>query len=292
MAARKGSKAVAKKDEQALAVASDLVADAGAGLASDVDDYALPFIRVAQALTPQLDKNEPVYIKELEQGDIFNTVTSEVWEGSEGILVVPCLSRTDFIVWRPKRGGFVASYNKAQGAKLLAQCTRDEKNRDILPDGNILQRTGTTFCLVIDEETFEAAPAILALTSTQYKYWRKWNSVMQTIKLISGGKRVAAPAYACVYRLSTVQESNDQGKWHSWVPQLAGPIEGLCGKMDISESESILLNANVLQAARDFLGAVQQGEAQVDYSKMEDDATATAAPPEPPAGEDGDDDVM
>ena len=56
-----------------------LEADAGVGLENiTTDDMQIPFIRIIQALSPQLQKDDPLYIKGAEQGDIFNTVSQEV----------------------------------------------------------------------------------------------------------------------------------------------------------------------------------------------------------------------
>ena len=68
-----------------------LEADAGVGLENiTTEDMQIPFIRIIQALSPQLQKDDPLYIKGAEQGDIFNTVTHQVWKAEEGITVVPC----------------------------------------------------------------------------------------------------------------------------------------------------------------------------------------------------------
>src|SRR5437899_832431 len=60
-------------------------AEAGAGLEDMTQqDRVTPFIALIQALSPQVDKNKPQYIEEAEQGDIFNTVTGEVYKTDEG----------------------------------------------------------------------------------------------------------------------------------------------------------------------------------------------------------------
>ena len=49
----------------------------------------IPFIRILQALSPQLNKQDSLYIKGAEQGDIFNTVNQEIYKADEGVIVVP-----------------------------------------------------------------------------------------------------------------------------------------------------------------------------------------------------------
>jgi hypothetical protein len=54
--------------------------DSGAGLENfTTEDMQIPFIRILQALSPQLNKQDPLYIKGAEQGDIFNTVSGEIY---------------------------------------------------------------------------------------------------------------------------------------------------------------------------------------------------------------------
>ena len=55
-------------------------------------DIQIPFLRIIQALSPQIKKTDSEFIEGASQGDIFNTVTQEVYKADEGVLVVPCLS--------------------------------------------------------------------------------------------------------------------------------------------------------------------------------------------------------
>ena len=65
-------------------------ASSGGGLEEVTsEDIQIPFLRVLQALSPQIKKSDPAYIKGAEQGGIFNTVTKKFWSGDEGVLVIP-----------------------------------------------------------------------------------------------------------------------------------------------------------------------------------------------------------
>ena len=92
-----------------------LEADAGVGLENiTTEDMQIPFIRIIQALSPQLQKDDPLYIKGAEQGDIFNTVTHQVWKAEEGIVVVPCYFEQKLLEFVPRSqgGGFVQELSK------------------------------------------------------------------------------------------------------------------------------------------------------------------------------------
>jgi hypothetical protein len=79
--------AVAKAKAKETAVSTDVLDDifetAGEGAAFDSSEMQIPFVRVLQALSPQLNKKKPEYIEGAAQGDLFNTVTNE-WSGEAG----------------------------------------------------------------------------------------------------------------------------------------------------------------------------------------------------------------
>ena len=79
---------------------SEMATDSGLGLTNvTADDMQIPFLRILQALSPQLVKTNSDYIKGAEQGDIFNTVTHQVWKAEEGITVVPCYFEQKLLGW-------------------------------------------------------------------------------------------------------------------------------------------------------------------------------------------------
>jgi len=85
-------------------------ADAGSGFEEVTSsDIQIPFIRIIQALSPQLKKTDPSFIEGASQGDIFNTVTKTLWNGEEGILVIPSYFQQKLLEFIPRNqgGGFV-----------------------------------------------------------------------------------------------------------------------------------------------------------------------------------------
>ena len=73
------SKAVAKAKAKAN-LPSEEVLDLlsmheGEGLDYETSDLQIPFIRIIQALSPQINKRDPAYIDGASSGDVFNTVT-------------------------------------------------------------------------------------------------------------------------------------------------------------------------------------------------------------------------
>src|SRR6266550_2348444 len=118
-AAKAPGTAVAKKPEtpgQLVApseLQARLLADAGIG-SQDMgkDDKVTPFLGLVQGLSPQLDENKPQYLEAAKIGSIFNSVTGEVFLGSEGVRVIPILFKKVYNAWIPRDlgGGFLGSY--------------------------------------------------------------------------------------------------------------------------------------------------------------------------------------
>ena len=54
------------------------------------EDLALPFVRILGQLSPQVTAGDAKYIEAAKPGMIYNTVTSELYDGKIGIMVIPC----------------------------------------------------------------------------------------------------------------------------------------------------------------------------------------------------------
>ena len=54
------------------------------------DDLALPFVRILGQLSPQVTAGDSKYMENAKPGMIYNTVTSELYDGKTGIKVIPC----------------------------------------------------------------------------------------------------------------------------------------------------------------------------------------------------------
>ena len=84
--------------------------NAGAGLEKiGSDEMQIPFLRILQALSPQLNKQDSLYIKGAEQGDLFNTVSNRIYKADEGMVVINVAFETKYLEFqlRSAGGGFV-----------------------------------------------------------------------------------------------------------------------------------------------------------------------------------------
>lgn len=236
-------------NETALAaMQQQFASDANAGFEeADASAYAIPFLQVLQSGSPQCKKSDGAYIKGAEEGMFYNTVTQQVYSGEDGLIVIPCHYTQRFIEWKTREsgGGFVGEHLPSD--PCVGTTVKDDKGRDILPNGNTLVDTRNHYVLIVGQDG-SLSPALLAMSSTQSKVSRQWMSKMQGIKIKNAeGQFVTAPMASRKYKLTTVAKSNDKGSWFVPNVELVGIVE------DVAE----------YRAANDFRNAVRSGEAQV-----------------------------
>jgi hypothetical protein len=224
-----------------LSLAKDAEANSGFQNMSS-EDVALPFLTILQALSPQVRGTSK--IEGASEGDFYNTVTSEVYKGS--LKLIPCAYKKAYVEWTPREqgGGYVKEHTNAA---ILDATKKDEKGRDILPNGNIVVTTAYHFVMVIRTNgTYERA--LISFTSTQLKKSRRWNSQMMNLQIkLPSGQLIRPPMYSHTYCAKTVTESNDLGSWSGW---------------DIS-SPQIIDDAILYSQAKNFSDDIMKGAVKV-----------------------------
>ena len=222
------SKAIAEKAQAGLPSADvlDLLAGhEGEGLDYDSSELQIPFIRVIQALSPQIKKNDPAYIPGASMGDIFNTVTGEYWEGDTGITVVPCYQETKYLKFKPREqgGGFMGEL--AKDNPDISRTTR-KGAKEILPDGMELVKSDQHYCLIVGGEGVPSF-GIIDMKSSSMKISRRWKTQikMLSMKHPKTGLIVSPPLFGTQWLLSVNEESNDQGSWYNWAVANAGFVK-------------------------------------------------------------------
>ncbi len=251
-------KEIAEANSTDLSTFDDSLLSGGTGLEeTTTEDFAIPFIRVLQPLSPQLQKQHGSYVEGASAGDLFNTVTGEIYDGEKGILIVPCAYNKKYIEWIPreKGGGLV---NATHDISILSSCTRDpESRRDYTAEGNEIVETAQFFVLVLEGDSPQQA--VIALTSTQLGVSRKWLTMLRMSRVQNNkGESVEAPMFAYTYRLTTNTQSNDKGSWNGYSVNQEGATE-----------------MSIAMIAKDFMSAARSGDVQVKEEQQRDDVKDT-----------------
>jgi hypothetical protein len=248
--------AVAKAKETALStdVMEDIFGMAGEGASFDSSEMQIPFVRVAQSLSPQLNKKKGEYIDGLETGDAYNTLTSERWAGETGLVVVPCYQTTKYLEFVPRTmgGGFRGEIGPND--PILQRTSRDG-SKEILPNGNELVKSDQHFCLIVGEDGM-TQPVVIDMKSTQLKVSRRWKTqiAMQKIKHPGTGAIITPPVFATLWRLNTVEETNDKGDFYNWAVEKVGTVE----------------SRDLLQEAKAFRDSIMRGEVKAQAENHSD----------------------
>ena len=198
--------------------------DANAGFQTmSQDDLALPFLKVLGQLSPEVNTRHAKHIKEATPGMILNTVTNELYDGAKGIQVIPCYYKREYVEWKDRGESMGAPVGiHASDSEVVASAKRDAMNKDRLPNGNYIENTACHFVLLLGENP---CTALITMKATQLKTSRKWNTMMMGIKLQGKDGLFTPPTYSHVYKLTTVQQSNDKGTWFGWDVSKIGPVK-------------------------------------------------------------------
>jgi len=197
--------------------------DAAKGLGNiGQQDLALPFLKILAQLSPEVNKRDGKYVEGAEAGMIYNSVTGELYNGTEGINVIPCFYKLEYLEWKDRGEGLgapVAIYDSS--SDIMSKTKPDANYKDRLPNGNYIEKTASHFVIVLSDSP---STALISMKSTQLKISRKWNSMMSGIKMKGKNGLFTPASFSHIYRLKTTQLSNDKGTWFGWEVSKNGPV--------------------------------------------------------------------
>lgn len=199
----------------------------------DRSSLQIPFFRVLQSNSPELDPSEAKHIEGAKVGQLVNTVTGETFSAVE---IIPVHHYATGMEWKLREagGGFVQDLGLDGYNRALTLTSKNEKGQDVLPNGNQIVRTEVYFVFIIRPDG-SVDQGMLSLTSTQLKKARQLNSRAKTLRTTypdgsvtprtgaDGISQVPTPLYANAWKLTTAQESNEKGKWYGLVFDVSRP---------------------------------------------------------------------
>ena len=237
---------MAKKDTGSIALFGN---DAAKGFDNMTqDDLALPFVRILGQLSPQVTDGDAKFIDGAKPGNIYNTVTSELYDGKKGIKVIPCYYKKDYPEWSDRGDGPGAPVATHSPGSPVIQTGKRDGSKIRLPNGNYLEETAYYYVMVENKQG-GYSPALITMKSTQLSVSKKWNSMMKSVQIDDGkGGFAVPPMHGVVYTLQSNLQKNDKGSWYGWVVNM----ERIMGQQD----KTLYLNA------KDFSGNVSKGNVQ------------------------------
>jgi len=225
--------------------------DAGKGLGNlGQQDLALPFLKILGQLSPEINKHGGKYVEGSEPGMIFNSVSGDLYDGVKGIDVIPCFYKLEYLEWKDRGEGLGAPINIYDSSSdILSKTTPDANYKDRLPNGNYVERTASHFVIVLGDSP---STALISMKSTQLKISRKWNSMMDGMRMKGKNGNLYKPAsFSHIYKLKTTQLTNDKGTWFGWEVSKSGQV-----------TDNTLYNQ-----ARSFSENIAKGSVRVKHSE-------------------------
>lgn len=204
------SKEVAKGPESELP--AELLAamtEQGTGFEdTEAQDYAIPFLSIAQGQSKALKKDSANHVPGLQLGDIYDGVSGVRWEDRVRLVLV---HRERFHVeWNDRQ--FIARHSSEMSP--IGQATRDPKtNQDVLPNGNRIVNTVYAYALV-EYPDGQWSPVVLSFSRASDKIYKKLMSRARRLRLPN---KAPAPLFSHIYSLSTTLETGSKGdEFYNW----------------------------------------------------------------------------
>ena len=241
-----------------LAMAADFAENSKSDF--DANDVITPAIRILQSGSPQVKRSDPAYIEGALEGHLFNTANNEVIDGGIGIIVAPCYFQWEWVEWKTKNagGGLIKRWGKDEAFMKEGGYT-EEKGKWVKKgdDGkNVIEivKVAVYFVLIINPGNGRTKPAVIRLSSTEFKKSKKWNSLIADVEIDFGNGRFVEGAkipFWHMYHLVTVPESNDAGSWFGF-------------KIDRYKAVHDLPNGReILKQAKEFRDLAVEGNVKV-----------------------------
>lgn len=197
-------KSIAKKEANAVAVSDDRPAWAGSGRGNEnttTDDLIIPRIGLIQDISPQLKASQPEYVEGAKAGDMFNTVSGELY-GNE-ITFIPCYFRKEYVVWKNREagGGFCGAFpTEAEALEVAEQLGTEPFGKKKEPMHEVLDTAQHFGFIVHDDGSTE--DVVLSLSKSGMKLSRQ----MLTMAKMAGGDY-----FASAYKLTSYETENSTG---------------------------------------------------------------------------------
>ena len=247
---------VPQPESQVPATIEEFEEHAGEGLEHvTARDLIIPRLTILQAMSPQLKAKKAEYIEGAKIGDICDVGNGELFE--EPLEFLPVHYLKQWLEWAPRDSGkgLVKIHNEPD---ILDDCIRDERNRTITKDGNLVAETAQFFGLNLSAGMRRS---FLPMASTQLKKARKWLTLATGEKVTrTNGTQYTPPLFYRIYLLGTVPEENASGDWVGWRVERGRCLKDVEGFRPIME-EAIAFRESITKGeVRGDVTALQEEE--------------------------------
>jgi hypothetical protein len=209
-----------------------------------MEDMIIPRLGVAQAgMSPQLKKQNELYIEDLEAGQLFNTVTNEVY--GEEVELIPLFFTKNWIEFAPDMGGVLGQYKTAEELPADALVWgRDADNKPVPPR---VTEFKNRMCLIRSTISGNYEPILVSFKKGEVKFSDQWNS---QIKLFRAADKL--PCFGHTYTVAAKLKHTAKGEHYVKVTAPAG-----------------FTSEVIFKSAQDYFNTLKKGGYTVDTTGIE-----------------------
>lgn len=201
-----------------------IIARSGEGFENvTADDIRIPRITILQALSPQLSKKKAEYIEGAQSGQICDVSCGETWDE---LHVIPVAYEVRYLEWAPRSTGKGLVAVHASKEDWQHRATKNDDGQFETEEGNIIVESAQWYCINISDG--QQSNCFIAMSSTQRKRSKDWMTLATKEKVtLRDGSMRTPPLFYRSYKLSVVEESNNEGSWFGWKIERDVPITEL-----------------------------------------------------------------
>jgi hypothetical protein len=232
--------------------AIDPFADAGKGAENmQARDLIIPRLTLLHEMSKVTKKSRPEYIKGATGGQFCISALQRLYDGEEGIYLIPLLYSRRLIEWTPidAGGGLVRMDVPEEEVEDM-----ERKNPGVYLTDNDTEIVVTPeyYALVVDDDTGQSQPVVISLTGKKAAVSKRWNTLIMSQRAINPAtnEEVQMPFWFNTYHMTAVADNNEKGDY--WIPSVTVFQETL--KLDHGEQ--------FYRRAKEFYAAVKSGVAK------------------------------
>lgn len=195
---------------------TDPFADAGMGAENvSANDLIIPRLTLLHEMSKVTKKNRPEFIKGAAGGMFCIPSLQKLYDGEEGIFLVPVLYQRRLIEWTPQDagGGLVRMDVPEEETEGL-----ERKNPGVWLTDNDTEIVVTPeyYAMLVDPTTGEGLNVVMSLTGKKAQTSKRWNTLImsQTAVNPTTGQEVNMPFWYNTYHMTAVADSNDKGDFY------------------------------------------------------------------------------
>lgn len=195
---------------------NDPFADAGAGSEQiRASDLIIPRLTLLHEMSKVTKKARPEYIKGAMGGMFCVAALQRLWDGEEGLHIIPIAYQRRLIEWKPidAGGGLVRMDVPEEEVDNM-----ERKNQGVYLTENDTEIVITPeyYAMIVDDNDGSSMPVVMSLTGKKAQVSKRWNTLIMSQRRVNPatGEEVQMPFFFNTYHMVAVADSNDKGDYY------------------------------------------------------------------------------